>query len=383
MKNMKQGVILAGSSLSFALLTACAGSSKSEIETVTLEELAKNKRQAIEEIRKLDYDNLHIVRDFDFEVPTEIGKYRVICKDPFQDKWDTLAAEYIPEDIYDESKVVIDKNYEPYGPTFRDEESGRYLFTAGNGTFVYESKRSGLVNSVISGSDNDGEEKYYYLNGAYDNDIYTLNGEEVSIAEAVKTAEEFVDRFIQVSDFPQDFVPVVAVAKQDENKNAAIKVEFGNVYKGLPLCIVQSCLGDLSFELLGAPAGITGADEKDSIGFFAEQYAFEDYETLETYTSIVTPKRAVETLQASLAERTEYDVIGMELIYCPVRCHDIEAEQLDTEEAEELTIGWVSEKDILELTPYWAIYIDMTWAREIYGLVNCVTGELEFVNNQR
>ncbi len=380
---MKHSIALAGFGLSLMMLAACAGEDTKKLETVTLKELAKNKQQEIEEIRKLDYDNLHLVRDFDFAVPTEIGKYRVVCKDPFQDKWDVLAAEYIPADIYDESKVVIDENVFPIGPAFSDDESGRFLSAAGNGFFTYVEKTSELVGSVMYGYDDESEEKYYYLNSDYEDDIYILNGEEVSVSEAVETAEEFVARFVQVSDFPQGFVPVVAVAKQDENKNAAIKVEFGNVYKGLPLCAMQSCLGDLSFDLLGAPAAVTGADEKDNINLFAEQYAFEDYETIETYNRIVTPKSAVIKFQETLSEHVEYNVIGMELIYCPVRCADIKVDESDTENVEELVQGWVSEREVLELTPYWAIYIDVTPTKEIFGLVNCATGEVEFVNNQR
>lgn len=347
--------------------------SAGSVEKISLTDLESNKQQEIEKVMNFSCKNLEFVNRFTFDVPDEIGKYKIMCIDNFQDNWDELAEKYIPADMYDDSKVIEDERYYPYGPEFDDEESGRHISVGCIGFFNYiEKTMSDFMQDVLYGGDSIVSQNTYYLNGDYTNDVYRLKEEDVSISEAVATATDFVSNFIQVSGFPQELKPVLVAAYEDETENTVINVQFSNLYKELPMFIMIDKysdleLSELDFDLFGYPDAVSYSDENDNIKFFSVQFAFEDYETIETYDTIITPESAVRLLSEKLSSYSQYDVIGMELVYCPLR---------DKE-------SMICSNDIVELSPCWAIYMDVTPDREIYGLVDCVTGEVGFVNNQR
>ena len=122
---------ITGVVLSLFLLTSCAGRETVDVtepdqnpqeetgsvikaedtkglKKITLEALADNQQQEIEKVMQMECKNLNFVQGFSFAVPEEIGKYQVMCMDHFQDNWDVVAEKYIPEALYDESKIVDD-----------------------------------------------------------------------------------------------------------------------------------------------------------------------------------------------------------------------------------------------------------------------------------
>ncbi len=356
-----------------------------EIQKMSMDDLAHHKQQDMKEIMSYDYKNLHFVNNFSFDVPEEIGKYQIVCMDNFQDKWDVLSSRYIPEEIYDENKVTIDERYLPVGPDFYDEKSGAELGTGNIGFFRYVQKKSEMIDSIIFNEESFHfrDIKSYLLSSDYSDDVYKLKGENVLISEAAETAFEFASEFTKVSEYPQKLMPSVATVYQDESENTVMEVRFSSSYMGLPICATPSRLKDTGFDMYSFSSAVSYLEEKGKINSFTVQYAFEDHETVETYDGIVTPKCAVRLLDNMLSEYAEYDVLGMELVYCPVMMgkDDLNANQAEDALLEAENAMYAGR--ILELTPYWAIYIDVTWGKEIYGLVDCVTGELEFVNNQR
>lgn len=388
---------ITGVVLSLFLLTSCAGretvdvtepdqNPQEETESVikaedtkglkkiTLEALADNQQQEIEKVMQMECKNLNFVQDFSFAVPEEIGKYQVMCMDHFQDNWDVVAEKYIPEDLYDESKVVDDNRSYPYGPEFHDEETGRHVSIGCTGFFSYAEKSSESVEKVCY-YDEAINKKSYYLKSDDSDDTYTLHNEDISVHEAAELAGEFVSDFTETVEYPQNLDAGVAVAHQLENKEWVLEIIFRNLYKGIPICTMSpTIMDDVTMEMVSGSIAKAYLDDADSINWFTSQCAFEDYETVETYHSIVTPESAAELLSEKLSGCREYDVVGMELIYCPVLMQDENSGD---------GVNGIRSGSIVELTPYWAIYMDVTPSFEIYGLVNCVTGEVEFINNQR
>lgn len=122
--------------------------------------------------------------------------------------------------------------------------------------------------------------------------------------------------------------------------------------------------------------------ENNTVSEFTVQCGFEDYGTIETYSEIISPEKALDLFSEALSEHLKYEAIGMELVYCPVYVYNVEqSDGMTHREA----APWCNacSYDVFELTPYWAVYIDVTPSKEIYGLINCITGEVEFVNNRK
>lgn len=347
------------------------------IDKMTLADLKRSKQQEIEKVMNFTSDNLIFDTGFDFDVPDEIGKYQVIRIKNFHQQAELIFEKYVPADIYDDSKVTLDERYTPYGPDFKDEETGMCVSTGNTGFFVFIENTFELIRRIRYEEEGIMTQKIYYLNSDYTNDSYTLQGGNTSISEAVASAAGFASDFTQTFHYPQDLKPEVAAVYEDESGNDAIGVFFSGLYKGLPIYTmfdryIDLTQSDLGLDMFIMPSTDSYLAEKDVVHTFTVQEAYEDYKTLEIYETIITPACAVHLLSEELSSYTEYNVIGMELVYCPV---EVPNETFDPDD--------MYSDYIIELSPYWAIYMDVTPGKEIYGLVDCVTGEVGFVNNAR
>lgn len=298
-------------------------------------------------------------------VPEEIGRYQVICIDGFQNKSELLFEKYIPSDSFDESNITDDQTTYPYGPSYADN-SGAGVSVGCTGFFSYNTS-----NNIDT--DNITPKVSDYINGTA--------GSSISIDNAVRVADEFVEDFVNASGFPNILKADTATEYISDDGNSIIEVRYNNLYKNLPVFSMISANNELSFEMATIPAASALYDtDSNTINRFTVQYGFEDHILIETYSEIISPEKALSLFSEALSERLRYDAVGMELVYCPVYIDNIEQSDGITHR-EAAPWSNVCSYDVFELTPYWAVYIDVTPSKEIYGLINCATGDVEFVNN--
>ncbi len=326
---------------------------------------------------------MHFVRELSFTVPEKIGTYQVICMDYFQDQWDKIAEKYIPDEQYDAHLIVDDETSYPYGPEFYDEKTGKRVSAGCTGFFLYVAKKSEGIEKVCFDNESEKQDSYY-LKSKYNNDTYLLNGEPILMNDAVELAEIFVSDFTETVDYPQDLDAGVAVAHQLDTGETILEIVFRNLYQTLPICSMPPTVtDDITIEMFPNSVARAYLDETDTVNCFIAQCAFEDDQLVKQYDRILTPSCAVRLLSETLSDYTEYDVIGMELVYVPVLLGAEDPNPVGSTHREAAPWSSVCSYDIVKLTPYWAIYMDVTPTAEMYGLVDCETGKVEWINNQR
>lgn len=319
-----------------------------------------------DELQGSDYININTDSlKLNYSVPEEIGKYQVICIDGFQNNADLLFKKYIPSDSFDNNNITDDNTSYPYGPIYYDEISGLSVSVGCTGFFSYcRTSNYGVMDNS---------------NPVFSRCVNNTIDYSISIENAISATDEFAREFASVSGFPN----ILKAATVTEYTGDIVEVKYANLYKDVPVFSMMSSYNELSFEMAVLPAASAYYDvANNSISEFTVQCGFEDYRTIETYSEIISPEKALRLFSKALSKHLKYDAIGMELVYCPIYVENVEqSDGMTHREA----APWCNacSYDVFELTPYWAVYIDVTPSKEIYGLINCITGEVEFVNNSK
>ncbi|MGN0648908.1 MAG: hypothetical protein ACI4KM_00580 [Oscillospiraceae bacterium] len=366
----KASIILAA-----LLLTSCSINTSLSRDDVASQNLVISDNCSAEissyadKIQENNYININTDSlKFNCSVPEEIGKYQVICIDGFQDNADLLFKKYIPSDLFDKSNITDDNTSYPYGPIYNDEVNGISVSVGCTGFFSYcRTSDCGVMDNTIP---------------AFSSYVNDSIGNSVSIENALKATDEFAREFTSVSGFP-NILKAATVTEYSSDDSNIVEVKYSNLYKSIPIFSMMSSYNELSFEMAVLPAASAFYDiESNTVNEFTVQCGFEDYSTIETYSEIISPEKALDLFSEALSEHLKYDAIGMELVYCPVYIDNVEQSNGITHRE---AAPWCNacSYDVFELTPYWAVYIDVTPSKEIYGLINCITGEVEFVNNRK
>lgn len=176
----KASIILAA-----LLLTSCSiTTSSSPDDNAALQGMIKSDNYSAEissyadKIQESDYINLNTDSiKLNCSVPEEIGKYRVICIDGFQDNADLLFKNYIPSDSFDKNKITDDNTSYPYGPIYYDEINGLSVSVGCTGFFSFgRTSNYGIMDNTIA---------------AFSSYVNDSNDYSVSIENALKATDEF------------------------------------------------------------------------------------------------------------------------------------------------------------------------------------------------
>lgn len=340
---------------------------------VALKDLQKSSEDYASQICSMRFDNMTADSPLKFTVPDEIGKYKVMCIADFQDNADKLFEKYIPAADFSEKYIDRSDSVYPMGAYYDDGNT--YVGVGCTGFFSFsDSSTQELLNDVDKTM-----VKTYDVTGFFDDNIYSLNGSEVSVSQISELAQKCADDFTSFINYPNQIKPKMITVYQHGGENG-FDIIYRNLYKGLPIFNTFSAYSELSPDVITGQGGFGYCSDKNRIGVFAVQSGYEDYESVKVYDEIISPTWAVQSLSEALAEYSDYELVSMELAYVPFFSGNTVSEAVNENQQ---GTALINSYDVHELIPYWIFYFDVTMDKEIYGMVNCITGEVEFVNNAK
>ena len=376
--------------LSLLFLSSCAkapesvkkGSKNENTETqgyalTSLDEMSKKKSEYIDELKKLECDNMNFSDSLDIDIPQKIKIGEYICSDGFEKKYKEVFSHYCEE--LDESKITEDNNTYPTGPSYEDNEKGLQISIGCTGFFSYQ-------------KDFD-EQKYYneseyiktfsYSDAMESLEKYKLAGgnEEMSPADAVKLAKDFSDDLTDFCDYPNDLsVSRVSLYEcSDGYFYMADYIQSVSEVKILEYFDMFDCI-DEDLVVSSAFAYICG----NEVNNFVINSCFEEHNIDGELTSTYDPVSAAIYLSDTLATNMELNVKRIAIEYCMIKKGNIEKSTGD-EETNREKAPWATycSYDIYEAVPCWVFYFDETPNKEIYATINCNDMNVSFVNNQK
>lgn len=342
----------------------------------SLDEMSKKKSEYIDELKKLECDNMNFSDILDIDIPQKIKTGDFICPTGFEDNYKEIFTHY--DEDFNEANITNDDTTYPTGPSYEDKEKGLQLSIGCTGFFSYQ-------------KDFD-EQKYYneseyiktfsYSEAMESLEKYKLAGgnEEMSPADAVKLAKDFFDDFTNFCNYPNDLsVSRISLYECSDGyfymANYTQSVSDVNIleyagYDSIDENMIVSC----------AFAYICG----NEVNNFVTNSYFEEYKIDGELTSTSDPVSAAKCLSDTLATNMKLNVKRIAIEYCMIKKGNIEKSTGD-EETDREKAPWATycSYDIYEAVPCWVFYFDETPNKEIYATINCNDMNVSFVNNQK
>ena len=228
-----------------------------------------------------------------------------------------------------------------------------------------------------------------------EDDVYELGGEQVSLSEAIKFAEERVNRYFpKLEDEAFEYkVQHAAISITKETKEQHFVFVMGRVYKGMP---VDTCSIFCGNQVSSYNRNISGKyifvkmKTKDEIGAFFTGDSLLNIKDVQSYEQIISPEYALYIMNKEIAHAGGMGFSEGGLIY--LISQNVYSTYNGAEKRYEntKTVAWTDEtKCKTEIRPYWAFYQDYTGGgfvtnngiKDIHGisiLVDAIDGSVYY-----
>ena len=104
----------------------------------SLDEMSKKKSEYIDELKKLECDNMNFSDILDIDIPQKIKTGDFICPTGFEDNYKEIFTHY--DEDFNEANITNDDTTYPTGPSYEDKEKGLQLSIGCTGFFSYQKK---------------------------------------------------------------------------------------------------------------------------------------------------------------------------------------------------------------------------------------------------
>jgi hypothetical protein len=369
------------------LFTACQKAPKEVLENVknvdktvqaeknldydTLENIYKT----IDGVKSNTYDNLIFSSNFSINMPKSIGSLSFKQAENFYKKNKSLFKKFV-KDI--NGDVKIDTEVHPPGMVYDDVEGKETFSLCENGFFYYEKYKyeswlnveNGnldsytLIDEIFLRKDKL-DQTFEWKNNTFSlNDIIetaTIYSKELSstydgmdwIPESIEVYQHKGGEFFFQVSFIKSYHDVHIFYSDWKNKADSVKEPYVEVYQ--PIMVIDSALEVI---LVDNYPGV-----------------IEYVKTKETYDKIITLAHAMEKLSSHLSSYRKYEVQWISLEYRLV------LESSEVLDKDDLSINEFAAGSTYQTRPCWTIYLDNNSNKSVFAMVDCVTGEVEFVCN--
>lgn len=329
-----------------SMLTGCG--QKHKIRYIKVDEISKE----IDGISSLKLSNLEL-NNTTYNVYTdELGEVEVTETKLFLNKEKEIWCTFIGED-YDENKIFTDPKYIPPGPIYEDEVKKIYATLGVNGFFCFHNEifQIDILNELPKWSCD--------LFGNYE----VLSPSGIKINELFDKISPMITKAMTFDDM--SWQPFRVSLVEDEG-NEYYAFEYRKMVNNNPVNILYNHYGTQSNEKNTVASADVVCNAEGQVVFLANSTVLEKGDT-EKYEKVVSLTSALKKASELLADRSRYDVKCIEIVY-------------RTMDAKIVEDGlWYTASYTLK--PFWAFYISLEYGKEIYIMVDCKTGEVEFVNN--
>ncbi|SET04113.1 hypothetical protein [[Clostridium] polysaccharolyticum] len=335
----------------------------------------KNVLDCAKDIQGQTYENLYFADNFQVNQPEQIGKIEFSQRKDFDKDGMQILKEFVKEI---DPKIKVDTNLVKPGLQYIDEK-GQESFSLGNDGFLYYAYEEG--DSWISVKNGDTEEyelvEQVCVEYEYDNKSFQWKDKEVSLTDIVETAQKSADEFTKKYD-SMSWRPSILLVYENKQGEYYFEVRFTKSYQGADLFYEDY---RKALDYVKAPY-VSVMQPYMVFNSSKEMLAVDNYpgildynKTIEEYDNIITLQCASELLSDKLSSYKAYNVYHVNLEYRLV--------QTDGEKVEKdgYYCNWRA-GNIYETSPCWTFYLSNDMDRMTFAMVDCVTGEVEFVSGE-
>ena len=339
---------------------------KNTVNNIELEyDTIKNIFKTIDKVTATNYDNLTFSHKFNINKPKQIGVMRFHQINNFLDHYKDIVKDFVGTS-FNEKYLKLDLNYIP--TVDYDDKDKKIIFTMrGKGYMCYISD---IQYKYFSGAQYDVTEvEEISLMQEYKDKSYKLQDGQMKISEAVIMAQNYVEQIVSKYDTFQ-WIPNKVIVYKDTNGRYFYDICFCKAYKNLYFSTTYSRHNYINMPYMAMDANNVMIASKVSPIFFRNNSGIIEYEeTVQNYDKIITFECATKLLSKKLSSYKAYEVQYISLENRLILKSNLK-------DSEIIIDPYNFEAD--------NIYdLDLTPDGGVYAMVDCITGEIEFVDNNK
>ena len=329
--------------------------------------------ESINDVKTQSFDNLKFTHEFEINKPDEIREMKFHQINNFLDNYKEVTKHFVGNS-FNEKYLNLDLNGIPT-VEYNDKGKKIYFVMRGKGYVCYISD---IQYEFYEESQNDVTKvEEISLMQEYEDKSFELRDGNMKISEAVNLAQDYVEQTISKYDTFQ-WIPSNVIICKDDKGRYLYDIYFIKAYKNLYLSTTYSKNKDIKTPYMAIYENNVMIAAKDSPIFFRNNSGIiECEETIQDYDKIITFECATKLLSKKLSSYKEYEVQYVSL----------ENKLVFKGNRKDLDIiygpyNFQADNDY-ESKPCWTFYLDLTPGGGVYAMVDCITGEIEFVDNNR
>ncbi len=328
------------------------------------------------EAKNEKYDNLYFNVEFEINQPKEIGVLEMKQEDDFCKNQDEMLKEFIGE-LNPEVELETDL-YEP-GVVYNDPEILNCLSLGENG-FLFWVKEDEYEWIGVLNQEYDKYKKIdtIILYSEYEEQSFEYNGTTFSLNDMVEAAQEQADEFTTKYD-SMKWYPSSVTILQSESGEYFFKFQYTKSYNEMYFLYndYRKILDTVKDEYVCVmqPIMILNSS-KEPILIDNFPGVIECVDTKKVYDEIVTLQYAAQQLSDKLSSYRSYNVYDINLEYRLVQTSGYEVE----DPSFNFSNWWDGNE--YEARPCWTFYLSNDLEHMTFAMVDCETGEIEFVSGE-
>lgn len=353
------------------LLLSCilaGGCTDDKSEQDTIEKMGEEssvKRQTLgeiwdtwDEVLEKKYKNIEVSPELCLEKPEEAGVFCFVQSDDIVARKEQIFDEFIPKDrrikrYYRES----DPRMQPNGPEYVNKKSGEHLYLGNTGFFNYQKRpvedydETMLVETVS-------------LRRPYVDKKYMLEDGEILLGDAVKLAEALVERWEDTVDYDLGTRAHKVDIYSSKGKHILV-FSFEKYYKGINIMTDMDMNKDRQTnEVSCYDDEVVVTSCKGADAYVSTTGIIYKRRMIKKLDQIVSLESALNQIEGKMAGQIERITLSYRLYNPQVGSCGIEG-----------GAEYVSKL-------YWVFYFCEETGNEHYAMVDCRTGEAEYVRNE-
>lgn len=322
------------------------------------------------------------------------------------DYGDKLMRWWIPSEVWDDQYVSVWNDTYAYAfssifDRTAEDGNGWYAAVWCTGTVTYARENGWEHFSHTPGV----VDRSYNLNVDNLSESILLDGENVTLSSVLELANSFASDWLAQTNLQITLRPKYLYVCNDQNMEKFAQVVYQTCWNGVPISSVAKQSSDTKMftlpvpsdqngytgdvEMLSVKATTTSGNELDFFG--GGNGAVELYDTGTICENMVSLSTACNILSGSISGYGTQEIRDVALEY---RLNIVGSDQpkntcrfVDEESGELLPDRGVvqlyrTSYDLYEATPYWAFYAKDKQFHELVFYVNCLTGEVQVIDNQ-
>lgn len=320
----------------------------------------------IENVKAKTYDNVSFAEDVDIQLPETIVQSVLKQKDDFLTNEEQVVKDFVGS-TYQKKYVYTDERTDPPGPEYHDKKNQIYFGMGDNG--FYTTMRKEVYQGGYEEIRKEG-----ILSTEMLNEKCHLTDRDITVREAVQIAQAYVDKLCEKY-HDLKWVPISVRITYNTEGYDLVTVDFVKTIGNISFPYVYPVYDKPSFPYLFSMTTFIEIGSTDGIPSIDNMIGIQEVKEINEVKKILTFQSVMDHVSELLASYSKKKVKKVSMEHIILK----RDEPFDKEHS---FLNWKA-GTMYETRPCWMVYFHTELEKEEYVIVDALSGDMQYINNNR